>query len=112
MCVQMANINVETIFCKISLQDRRPIVVGSVYRPPDTGRETCSAICGDIMSASLANKRAVFWVGGDFNLPDINWKDEQISGKNNPLEINQTFFDTIKDLGLSQIIDSPSRGPS
>ena len=55
-------------------------------------------------------KKSVFWVGGDFNLPDINWGKGEISGHRNLKEINQTFLDTFSDTGLRQIVDEPTRG--
>ena len=52
--------------------------------------------------AKTKNKNSLFWIGGDFNLPDINWETEscKIDSK-----INLEFLDTIRELGLNQIID-------
>ena len=45
------------------------------------------------------------------NLPDIDWENETI--KTNPqytLGINNLFIDLIHDLGLTQIVNEPTRG--
>ena len=99
----------ESIFCKIE-DKNKSIVIGSIYRPPGPDQETCSAICKDISDICLGNKNSAIWVGGDFNLPDINWSQETITGKHLPLTVNQRFLDTFRDAGLTQIIQSPSRG--
>ena len=52
----------------------------------------------------------LFWVGGDFNLPDINWENAEITSHRNLKGINQKFLDTFSDTGLRQIVDEPTRG--
>ena len=51
-------------------------------------------------------------VGGDFNLPDINWDSETIVGNRYLKAINSTYMDTFRDLGLKQIVNTPTRGDS
>ena len=48
-------------------------------------------------------------LGGDFNLPDINWLDQSITGNQYPKKANQTLLDIIADNGLEQIVDFPTR---
>ena len=49
-------------------------------------------------------------MGGDFNLPDINWENSEIVGRTYPIDINQAFLDTFNDAGLRQIVKEPTRG--
>ena len=51
-------------------------------------------------------------IGGDFNLPDVNWKSHEIQGNQYLKEINSLFLEMSQDLGLSQIVDIPTRGTS
>ena len=102
----------ESVFCKINIQGKKPIIIGSIYRPPDSDQGTCSAICRDIVNVISKNKNAVFWLGGDFNVPDIDWKKQIINGSQYPKSLNSKLLDTIQDLGLSQVIETPTRGTS
>ena len=49
-------------------------------------------------------------MGGDFNLPDINWEKAEITSHKNLKGLNQKFLDTFNDTGLRQIVDEPTRG--
>ena len=52
----------------------------------------------------------VIEIGGDLNLPDINWKDQWVVGKNYPQKISNSFLNKVNDLGLHQINDQSTRG--
>ena len=54
----------------------------------------------------------MFWFGGDFNIPDIDWKNQDIPGTQYTPGISSLFLELSQDLGLSQIIDFPTRGLS
>ena len=102
----------ETIFCKIKLKGKKPLIIGCVYRPPDYDLEQSRKIVSEIYSIMNRNKKAVFWFGGDFNIPDINWKSQEIQGNQYLKDINSLFLEMSQDLGLSQIVDIPTRGTS
>ena len=102
----------ETIFCKIKLKGRNPLIVGCAYRPPDYDLDQSRNIAREIYNITNRNKKAVFWFGGDFNLPDVNWKSHEIQGNQYLKEINSLFLEMSQDLGLSQIVDTPTRGTS
>ncbi len=57
-------------------------------------------------------KNSVFCLGGDFNLPDINWEEEEITGHQYPFAINSTFLNMAQDLCLNQIVNFPTRKDS
>ena len=48
-------------------------------------------------------------LGGDANLPDIDWKSDTITGHRYSAPINQLYTDTINDIGCEQIVDFPTR---
>ena len=102
----------ETIFCKIKLKNRKPLIIGSIYRPPNYDFLASQKIIEEIFSLSRRFKGAVFWLGGDFNIPDINWKNQDIVGNQYDKEINTSFLEMSHDLGFSQIVDVPTRGTS
>ena len=49
-------------------------------------------------------------MGGDFNLPDIDWSNSEIKGGRYSKTINQNILDTCDDNGLTQVVDEPTRG--
>ena len=55
------------------------------------------------------NKKSQVWIAGDFNLPDINWKDLIVSKNQYNSQMNQIFLDTFLDLGLEQVVESATR---
>ena len=93
----------ETIFCRIKLNStpKKEIIVGSIYRPPNSDLETSVKICKELTSIKNQNKNAIFWVAGDFNLPNIDW--DTVSSKTTNT-IDTHFLDTIDILGWTQII--------
>ena len=102
----------ESVFCKINIKGNKPIIIGTIYRPPDKDMEISNNICRDISSLINSNKNAIFWLGRDFNLPDIDWKNESITGNNNSKELNSKFLETAADFGLKQLVREPTRGNS
>ena len=103
----------ETLFCKIKLKGKKPLIIGSVYRPPDYNLDEQSRkIVNEIHSIASKFKGAAFWIGGDFNLPDISWINQDIISHQYSKELNETFLEMSQDLGLCQIVDFPTRGTS
>ena len=68
----------DTVFCKINIKGNKTIIIGAVYRPTNNNLDICNNICEDISSVMNKNKNSILWLGGDFNLPDIDWKHEDI----------------------------------
>ena len=73
--------------CKLKLKFNRILIIGSVYGPPDY---------------------AVFWLGVDFNLLDIDWRNQDTIGNKYSAEIDTLFLEMSQDLGLQQIFTFPS----
>ena len=51
----------------------------------------------------------VIWIGGDANLPDINWSSNAVSENNYKKEISGSFLQAVANCGLDQIVDFPTR---
>ena len=97
---------------KINVKGRKSVVLGSVYRPPSSTMDFCSKTVDDIYKVFNKHKNAIFCIGGDFNLPDINWITEEIVGNQYPFALNSLFLNMAQDLFLNQIVDKPTRGKS
>ena len=49
-------------------------------------------------------------LGGDFNLPDINWQQNQVNeGSSRPC-LHQTMLDIATGHGLEQVVQAPTFG--
>ncbi|XP_071476520.1 uncharacterized protein [Diadema antillarum] len=70
------------------------------------------AVRRDLVYNIIKNKKVVLWIGGDFNLPDINWEDLSVSGHSNPVPLNNRFLDMIENCNMQQMVSSPAHGDS
>ena len=100
----------ESVFCKINIKGKKPIIIGSVYRPTDNDIDYAQKVVNDIYGIYNKFKSATLWLGGDFNLPDIDWKKEEIVGSQYPFALNSLFLEMSQDLCLDQINEFPTRG--
>lgn len=90
----------EAIFCKL-LCDGASIFIGCVYRSPNSGDASISAI-HDYMQRHTFGSRVVLM--GDFNLPDINWNSMCYSSS-----ASDTLFDLMLTFNLHQVVSRPTR---
>ena len=104
-----SNHNIESIFCKISTPNSKQLIIGSVYRPPNSNIEYMTDLCNQLTNIEAEYKNAVIWIMGDFNLPDINWNSYTIEKHQNIKEINELFINTLLNLNLEQINKKPTR---
>ena len=112
ICEEIVNVNIntESIYCKIELQGNKSVVVGVVYRPPNSNTDYMRMVCEEMEEIRRKHRNAVLWIGGDFNLPDINWSTLDIQGNANANAINQSFIDMTSNIGLEQQVNFPTRG--
>ena len=85
----------ETIFVKIPIPNKPPIILICVYRTPDLPLDQCQNLCQEIREVQSKFKKSSIWIAGDFNLPDIDWKMFAIIAKKRlqySRFINQLFF--------------------
>ena len=86
------NIQTESVYCKIVVDRNNSLVVGSTYRPPSSGVEYMDRLCEETEMIKNKFSRNVVWIGGDYNLPDINWNSSDITGTAYPAPLNQKFL--------------------
>ena len=88
------------------------MIIGSYYRPPNrTDDDYIIKIKEEISTLRKINKNAVFILGGDFNVPNINWQSNDITGtKLYSKKVNQTYLDLAAEHSLEQMVDFPTRG--
>ncbi|GAB0202744.1 hypothetical protein GRJ2_002740000 [Grus japonensis] len=77
------------------------IIAGVCYRPPDQGDRADEALCRQIGAASCSQALVLM---GDFNHPDICWRDNAAECKE-----PKKFLECVDDNFLLQVIEEPTR---
>ena len=91
------------------LCSKHAIIIAAAYRPPmsdqtfrDTVDQTLSTLCHKFSNMPI-------WIGGDMNLPGIEWETEQLTTNQYTHSISYSFLDTLANTGLQQIVNFPTR---
>ena len=97
----------EVVWSRIKIKGVQDLYVGAFYRPPSATEPEYL----DHLSSCLSRipRGAHLWLGGDFNLGDIDWEDECPV----PKAVNATqcpqLLSVVKDAFLEQMVSSPTR---
>ena len=95
------NSNCEVIWAEVQTQGK-PITIGAFYRPPSAKESSPKDLACSIQGTkNKQNKHIV--LGGDFNLPHINWKKKSIKAGSNQHIQHQQLLDMAQELGLEQM---------
>ena len=94
----------ESVWCELTLQDKDCLLVGTVYRSPNSTAEN-DALVNGLLSRMLEGRSHILIVG-DFNHPEINWTTEST-----PRDLNHPaslFMEAIRDSFLVQHVVKPT----
>lgn len=98
--------NIELICVDLHLNEQKFRII-CIYRPPNYNLENSKILGNKIISLSLINFPTILC--GDFNLPDINWTDKQVSPSVNNFQIQNWFLQLFTDNNLSQYVTDCTR---
>jgi hypothetical protein len=90
----------EIVGTRIKYSKNTSLIVISVYRPPNNDETYAHAFANTIIDICNKYTKDTIWVGGDMNLPDIDWEENTITGNQYKKEINELLKSTIDDAGL------------
>ena len=94
------NSNCEVLWAEVQAQGK-PIAIGAFYRPPPAKKSFLKDPASSIQGTK--NKQTKHTVlGGDINLPHINWKKTYIKAGSNQQTQHQQLLDMHKNLALSK----------
>ena len=88
---------------------QKPVIITSAYRKPDKNQNYMDNLVKDIKTIINNHKTNPHWIGGDMNLPDIDWSTNSITAHRYPKAINEAFLDMIGDTNTEQLVDFPTR---
>ena len=89
---------------------KKPLIVGSLYRPPNNDTDYMEELCQAIIDLSTRHSQSTLWIGGDANLPDIDWGNSSITSNNYSLPINTAFVNVVHDICGKQVVTFPTSG--
>jgi hypothetical protein len=98
--VNINNFN-DVLFCEIQQTGNTPILIGVVYRSPNSTEENNTKLLK--VMQEFGNRQVL--IMGDFNFPSINWKLELAGCKR-----DSEFLEAVKNNYLIQHVDFPTRG--
>ena len=84
------------------------LILISVYRPPNRDIPKYHLLCDAIYNMVSSYPNVPIYCAGDFNLPDISWNTNSVSGHQYPLELNNMTLELLFDCGLTQIFELPT----
>ena len=107
--INSANVSTELVAIKVEIPRSNALIVVAAYRPPYPDYEYSTDLCETIEDLAIRHKENVFWLAGDFNLPDIDWENNNITGHQNPRAINERFLQMLGTIHCEQLVTSPTR---
>ncbi|MCG8044799.1 MAG: hypothetical protein N0E48_03805, partial [Candidatus Thiodiazotropha endolucinida] len=102
--------NTEFTAASFDCQGHTSLVIGAIYRPPNCDQNYMEELCNKLRELQTKHPKAITWIGGDVNLPDIDWENHTIKGHNYPISMSQYFLNTVYDIGSDQVVRFPTRG--
>jgi hypothetical protein len=96
----------ESTWIEIKLKGKDKLLLGCVYRSPNSTAENNDRLLEDIRKISLGTSFSHILICGDFNLPEINWSDTSTLGGPNSLPYR--FIECIRDSFLTQHVKIPT----
>ncbi|XP_021366929.1 uncharacterized protein LOC110459148 [Mizuhopecten yessoensis] len=99
----------EVTWCKLTPKQGKPLIIGSFYRPPNTGTQTIEELRSSIQSLGLDIDNHSFILAGDFNLSNMDWENSAVTSGTSQPQVHQEVLNLLDEFSLSQIQDTPTR---
>ena len=99
--------DLEAIACKLQLQND-VLIITAVYRPPNSNFTYLQSMCQLIEDVVSNSPNATIWVGGNLNLPNIDWTTNSPHGNNYPLSFCNIVLDLFSEINLTQLVYFPT----
>ena len=72
-----------------------------LLQPPNkTCKDYLARVEEEFLDIKNKHKNAFYIIGGDFNLPDIDWKKSMVTNKFYQHRVSQTYLDMAQELEL------------
>jgi len=104
--------NCELCWIKIHLEGAKTLIVGVLYRPPDSPRQCLHELSLSLTRIRVKYPDAILMLGGDFNLPGIDWQSMSHVPSRPKKAESELLLSTIQDFHMDQLNTEPTRGTS
>ena len=98
----------DTVSIKVETFEK-PVIFCACYRSPNNDNDSNTNIINNLLSICQKYKNNPIWIGGDFNLPDIDWTSNNIVDHQNPKKLNEDFLAMFDQCNLTQHVDFSTR---
>ena len=98
----------EIISLKIATFEKA-VIISSCYRSMNNTEEQNQHLINELNLLCKKHKNSPIWIGGDFNLPDINWSDNSITSHQYTKTLNENFIDSFEVCNINQLVTFPTR---
>jgi exonuclease III len=96
----------ELISVKLQLNRAKSIIISSFYRSPNMTEDTySSAALEELIKLKHDNQKSDFWIGGDFNLPDMNWSSLTVTSNQYSYAMTYTYLDILSNCNVEHILN-------
>ena len=99
----------ELVWAKVKVHGSKDLYVGSFYRPPDNHDPEYLMRLQSYITRIPIHNDVHLWLGGDFNLADIDWGNECVKPYPAHGAQCQQLLNIAKDSFLEQVVTEPTR---
>ena len=99
----------EIIWAQLELVGSKSILVGTFYRPPESGSDVLDHLQSSLSKIDMSKNHSV-WLGRDFNLSHINWDTQSTLPKCPKPGLCRSLIDITNEISLDQMVRQPTRG--
>ena len=97
----------EMVWVKISVRGVKDLYVCSFYKKPALRQPGCFSYLETCLQMIPPDSH--IWVGGDFNLPDIDWETDTVRPYGQQTTISNELLSTVQNAHLVQMVEEPTR---
>jgi hypothetical protein len=102
----------EIIWNKIAMSGCKPLYTAAYYRPPNGDQYALEQLEESLQKIPQQRHSPNILLSGDFNMPALNWGEENYSVDNQPeygAGLNNKMLEIVDDYNLSQCVKEPTR---
>ena len=100
----------EIIWVKVTVKAGSNMVIGCLYRPPGSAAVVAEHLKENLENISSRFPDHVIVLGGDFNLPDIDWETQTFISGGRDKESSEIFLSALSENYLEQLNRELTRG--
>ena len=101
----LVTLHAESVWSEIKLKNNDKLLIGCVYRSPNSGCESHGEI-RDCLNTVTNLKYSHMLINGDFNYPELTWNPE--TSPSSVLHPASLFLESLRDNFLHQHVQNPS----